>query len=290
LTLGDFTYHNTNQVSHKEARQYFALTKIQRLFFSFMLSLDLKIIVIVYNFVILIDSMTLEITAKESLKQMKSAGMHFGHQTRKWNPKMEPFIFGKKNGIHIINLVQTYFYYGIVSSFLTLAASQGQTFLFVGTKKQGAQLIAKAARRCDSFYVNQRWLGGMLTNWRTIRTSIQRLVKLEKTESLGGFANYPKKEAAALIKEKQRLHKYLGGVKGMTKRPDVVIIIGQSEEMHAVYECQKLGIPCVTILDTDCDPSLTDFFIPANDDSIASIQWILTGFIEAIQKGQKNIQ
>lgn len=229
----------------------------------------------------------LYLTPKQTLKKMIYAGMHFGHQAKNWNPKMAPYIYTERNGIHIIDLIQTYTHLEEVCSFLTESAAQGKTFLFVGTKKQGARLIAKAALSCNSFYVNQRWLGGMLTNWKTIQTSLKKLVDLERQEKDGEFITYTKKEAANLIKEKERLQKYLGGLKAMTKLPDVVIIIGQSEEIHAVYECKKLGISSVTILDTDCDPSLADFFVPANDDSIASLQFLLTGFISAIQKGQK---
>ena len=203
---------------------------------------------------------------------------------------MAPYIYTERNGIHIIDLIQTYTYFQQVCSFLTQEASEGKTFLFVGTKKQGAKLVAKAALRCDSYFVNQRWLGGMLTNWKTIKTSLNKLVELERKETSGEFLNYSKKEASNLIKEKERLQKYLGGLKGMKKLPDVVIIVGQTEEIHAVYECKKLGISSVTILDTDCDPSLADLFIPANDDSIASLQFILTGFLESIKKGQKMIK
>lgn len=230
------------------------------------------------------------LTPKQTLKKMIHAGCHFGHQAKNWNPKMAPFIYTERNGIHIIDLIQTYTYYQRVCAFLTQSAAEGKTFLFVGTKKQGARLIAKAAARCDSYYVNQRWLGGMLTNWKTIQTSLKKFVELERQEQNGEFLNLTKKEAAGLIKEKQRLQKYLGGLKSMTKLPDVVIIIGQTEEIHAVYECRKCGISSVTILDTDCDPSLADLFVPANDDSIASLQFLLTGFIEAIQKGQKMAQ
>lgn len=230
---------------------------------------------------------TLSLTPKQAIKKMVFAGMHFGHQTKNWNPKMDPYIYTEKNGIHIIDLIQTYTQFKQVCTFLIEAASTGKTFLFVGTKKQGSALIAKAAKRCDSYYVNHRWLGGMLTNWKTIKTSLNKLIELEKQELNGEFLNYSKKEAANLIKEKERLQKYLGGLKGMTKLPDVVIIIGQTEEIHAVYECKKLGISSITILDTDCDPSLADLFIAANDDSIASLQFILTGFLEAVQKGKK---
>ena len=234
--------------------------------------------------------MTPTLTPKQTIKKMIYAGMHFGHQKKNWNPKMAPYIYTERNGIHIIDLIQTYIHFQQVCSFLTQSAAEGKTFLFVGTKKQGARLIAKAALRCDSFFVNQRWLGGMLTNWQTIQTSLKKLIELERQEQSGEFLNYTKKEASSLIKEKERLQKYLGGLKAMKKLPDVVIIIGQTEEIHAVYECQKLGISSVTILDTDCDPSLADLFVPANDDSIASLQFLLTGFIEAIQKGQKKAQ
>jgi small subunit ribosomal protein S2 len=234
--------------------------------------------------------MTTSLTPKQTIKKMIYAGMHFGHQKKNWNPKMAPYIYTERNGIHIIDLIQTYIHFQQVCLFLTQAAAEGKTFLFVGTKKQGAKLVAKAALRCDSFYVNQRWLGGMLTNWKTIQTSLVKLIELERKEITGELFNYSKKETAMLLKEKERLLKYLGGLKGMTKLPDVVIIVGQTEEIHAVYECKKLGISSVTILDTDCDPSLADLFIPANDDSIASLQFILTGFLESIKKGQKMMQ
>lgn len=230
------------------------------------------------------------LTPKQAIKKMIYAGMHFGHQKRNWHPKMAPYIYTERNGIHIIDLIQTYTYLQQVCSFLTACAKDGKTFLFVGTKKQASGLIAKTASMCHSYYVNQRWLGGMLTNWQTIRTSLGRLIELENRELNGEFLNYSKKEAANLIKEKERLQKYLGGLKGMQKLPDVVIIIGQTEEIHAVYECRKLGISSVTILDTDCNPSLADFFVPANDDSIASLQFILTGFVESILNGQKQFQ
>ena len=231
--------------------------------------------------------MTTTLTPKQTIKKMIYAGMHFGHQKKNWHPKMAPYIYTERNGIHIIDLIQTYTHFQEVCKFLVQSASEGKTFLFVGTKKQGSQLVAKAAIACNSFYVNQRWLGGMLTNWKTIKTSLDKLIELENKEERGELLNYSKKEASSLLKEKERLQKYLGGLKGMKKRPDIVIIIGQSEEMHAVYECQKLGISTVTILDTDCDPTLADFFIPANDDSIASLQFILTGFVESIVKGRK---
>lgn len=220
------------------------------------------------------------------IDEMVKTGVHFGHQAKKWNPKMAPYIYAEKNGIHIIDLVQTYFFLKKACNFLTSEAAQGKTFLFVGTKKQASRLIAKVALNCDSFYVNQRWLGGMLTNWRTIKTSIEKLNQLQNIE----YSNYSKKEIANLKKEKDRLQKYLGGLKNMTSIPDVVIIIGQPEELNAVRECQKLGLRSVTILDTDCDPTLADLFVPANDDSVACLQIILNEFVEAIKKGQKQFQ
>src|SRR5947209_292587 len=218
---------------------------------------------------------------------MVQVGMHFGHQARKWNPKMAPYIYAERNGVHIIDLIQTYSHLKQVSQFLEESASKGKTFLFVGTKKQASRLIAKTALQCDSFFVNQRWLGGMLTNWKTIKTSIIKLNDLELREKRGEFERLPKKEAATCKKEKERLEKYLGGLKKMFSIPDVVIIIGQPQEMNAVHECQKLGIRSVTILDTDCDPTLADLFVPANDDSVASLRLILNQFLESIRKGQK---
>lgn len=225
-----------------------------------------------------------------TLEQMVNAGMHFGHQSRKWNPKMAPYIYGERNGIHLIDLVQTFTKLNEVKSFLTEQAAQGKTFLFVGTKTQASRLVSKAAVDANSFYVNHRWLGGMLTNWKTIRTSLANLDRLEALESNGGFDQLPKKEAANLKKVQERLTRYLGGLKGMSRIPDVVIIIGQPDEITAVYECNRLGIRTVTILDTDCDPSLADMVVPANDDSVASIQLLLQEFVSSIQDGKREWQ
>nr|YP_009538409.1 ribosomal protein S2 [Capsosiphon fulvescens]AWX64098.1 ribosomal protein S2 [Capsosiphon fulvescens] len=221
-----------------------------------------------------------------TLEMMVSAGMHLGHEARKWNPKMKPFIYTQKDNIHIIDLIDTYFRLNQVSKFLTETASQGQTVLFVGTKKQASKLIEKAAISCDSYYVNEKWLGGMLTNWQTIQLSIQKLKDLETRLGHGFLEKLPKKEAALKLKQKQKLEKYLGGMKTMTRLPNVVVIIGQGEEMNAVNECKKLGIRSITVLDTDCDPTLADLFIPANDDSIPSIQLILNTCVDAIQTGK----
>nr|AOC61454.1 ribosomal protein S2 [Rhexinema sarcinoideum] len=222
-----------------------------------------------------------------TLEQMVGAGMHFGHQARKWNPKMKPYIYAQKDSIHIIDLIATYTHLNQATKFLTESVSNGQKVLFVGTKKQASQLVAKAALECDSFYVNEKWLGGQLTNWETIKLSIQKLKSFETKEQHGFFEKLPKKEAALLKKEKEKLGRYLNGIKNMKTLPDIVIIIGQLEEMNAVKECQKLGLRTITILDTDCDPSLADFKIPANDDSISSIKLLLGEFVDAIKKGHQ---
>lgn len=223
-----------------------------------------------------------------TLEQMVAAGMHFGHQARKWNPKMKPYIYAQRDSLHIIDLISTYTHVNQVSKFLTDAAAVNKKVLFVGTKKQASQLIAKAALDCDSFYVNEKWLGGQLTNWQTIKLSIQKLKSLQTKEQHGFLEKLPKKEAARLKKDKEKLGKYLNGIINMEKIPDIVIIIGQSEEINAVRECKKLGIRTITVLDTDCDPSLADLFIPANDDSISSIKLLLGECVQAIKKGQQN--
>jgi small subunit ribosomal protein S2 len=222
-----------------------------------------------------------------TLEQMLDAGVHFGHQVRRWNPKMEPFIYGERNGIHIIDIVQTLSCLEEISEFLTKEASQGKTILFVGTKRQAAPIIQTAAIESNSYFVNQRWLGGMLTNWSTMTTCIDKLKTIEKQDEMGVLANLPKKEVALINKRREKLEKFFGGIKTMSKQPDIVILVGQPREMNAVLECNKLGIRTITILDTNCDPSLADLFIPANDDSIRSVELILGELTEAIKKGQK---
>jgi small subunit ribosomal protein S2 len=222
-----------------------------------------------------------------TLEQMVAAGMHFGHQARKWNPKMKPYIYSQKDNIHIIDLIETYNHVNQACKFLTESTADGKKVLFLGTKKQASQLIAKAALECDSFYVNQKWLGGMLTNWQTIKLSLEKLKSIENQEQHGFLDKLPKKEAALLKKEKDKLDKCLGGLKNMTELPAIVIIIGQLEEMNAVRECKKLGIRTITLLDTNCNPSLADLIIPANDDSISSIKLLLGEFVESIKKGQQ---
>ena len=225
-----------------------------------------------------------------NFQEMVKAQMHIGHETSKWHPKMEPYIYSKKNGMYFINLTKTLSHLKKVCQFLEKAASQGKTFLFVGTKKPASKLIAKAACECNSHFVNTRWLGGILTNWESIQFSIKKLRELEIKEKNKEFDNLPKKQAATYKKHKQKLEKYLSGLQNMKAIPDVVIIIGQLQEMNAVKECKKLNLRNVTILDTDCNPLLADLFIPANDDAVSSIKIILNELVQAIISGQTIFQ
>lgn len=221
-----------------------------------------------------------------TIDKMFQMGLHLGHQSKQVNPKMSPYICGKKRGEHVIDLVQTYFFLKKASRFLAKSASQKKTFLFVSRKKQLTELIATIAPKCNSFYVNQRWLGGLLTNWETVKKSLDKLAYFERQEKSGILANLSKKELASWKRQKDRLNRELGGLRGMVRLPDVVIVIGQPESINAVRECRKLGIPNLTILDTNCDPTLADIFIPANDDSVTSLRFLLTTFVRAIQRGQ----
>lgn len=221
-----------------------------------------------------------------SLAQMMESGVHFGHQTRRWNPKMSPYIYTSRNGVHIIDLVQTAQLMEEAYTFMRTAAEQGKKFLFIGTKRQAAGIIAQEASRCGAYYVNQRWLGGMLTNWTTIKTRVERLKDLERREESGALDLLPKKEAAVLRREMEKLQKYLGGIKLMRKIPDVVLIVDQKREYNAVQECQKLGLTIVSLLDTNCDPDVVDIPIPANDDAIRSIKLIIGKLADAIYEGR----
>lgn len=221
-----------------------------------------------------------------SLSQLLEAGVHFGHKAHRWNPKMFPYIYSEVNNIHILDLIQSATLLKKAMRYLETAASQNKTVLFVGTKRQATTLIAQEAKRSNSYYVNHRWLGGMLTNWATMKERIEKLKDLEKQESEGTFDLLTKKEGALRRKELTKLRKYLDGIKSMTKLPDVVIIIDQRREMTAVAECRKLGIPVVSILDTNCDPDLVDIPIPGNDDAVRSIKLILTLLTDSIIKGQ----
>ena len=221
-----------------------------------------------------------------SLAEMLEAGVHFGHQTRRWNPKMDTYIYTARNGVHIIDLVQTAQLMEDAYSYMRQASEQGKKFLFVGTKRQAAGIIAQEASRCGAYYVNQRWLGGMLTNWETIKTRVERLKQLESRETSGALDLLPKKEGSMLRRELGKLQKYLGGIKMMRKVPDIVIIVDQRREYNAILECEKLSLPIVSMLDTNCDPDLVDIPIPANDDAIRSIKLVVGKLADAIYEGR----
>ena len=227
--------------------------------------------------------------AEINLAQLLEAGVHFGHKAYRWNPKMFPYIYTERSNIHILDLVQSAQLLKQANKYVQLEAEKDKTFLFVGTKRQASSLIAQEAKRCGSYYVNHRWLGGMLTNWVTLKSRIERLKVLEKEEADLVFDLLPKKEASLRKKELEKLRKHLNGIKNMSKLPDVVIIVDQKREITAVRECRKLGIPIVSILDTNCDPDLVDVPIPGNDDAVRSIKLILQSLSESIKAGQTNL-
>nr|YP_009396805.1 ribosomal protein S2 [Ophidocladus simpliciusculus]ARW65991.1 ribosomal protein S2 [Ophidocladus simpliciusculus] len=221
-----------------------------------------------------------------SLEELLEAGVHFGHQSRRWNPKMFPYIYTERNGIHIIDLVQTAQLLNDAYDFIKKLSQQGKTFLFLGTKRQAAGVVSREAIRSNSFYVNQRWLGGMLTNWITIKSRVDRLNELEQKDELGEIDILPKKEASIIRKELDRLRKHLNGIKYMQKLPDLVIVVDQKKETTAIQECIKLGIPTICMLDTNCNPEIIDVPIPANDDAIRSIRLVLSKIADAILEGR----
>jgi len=221
-----------------------------------------------------------------SLTELLEAGVHFGHQARRWNPKMFPYIYTERNGIHIIDLVQTAQLLTEAYEFVKTCSQEGKTFLFLGTKRQAAGIIAQEAIRSQSYYVNQRWLGGMLTNWFTIKSRVNRLKDLEKQDEEGLIDLLPKKEGAMIRRELTKLKKHLDGIKEMKKLPDLVIIVDQKRESTAIQECLKLKIPIICILDTNCNPELIDIPIPANDDAIRSIKLVVGKIADAILEGR----
>ena len=222
-----------------------------------------------------------------SMKQLLEAGVHFGHQTRRWNPKMAPYIYTERNGIYIIDLQKTAKKLDEAYNFVRDTAAQGGNILFVGTKKQAQDAIREEAARCGGYYVNARWLGGMMTNFRTMRTRIDRLAQLRKMEEDGTFAMLPKKEVIQLQGEIAKLEKYLGGVKEMKKLPAALFIVDPRKERNAIAEAKKLNIPIVAIVDTNCDPDEIDYVIPGNDDAIRAIKLIASVMANAIQEGRQ---
>ena len=221
-----------------------------------------------------------------TLSQLLEAGVHFGHKAYRWNPKMFPYIYSEVNNIHILDLVQSATLLKEANNYVEKAARDGKTFLFIGTKRQASTLIAQEAKRCDSFYVNHRWLGGMLTNWSTLKERIEYLKNLEQQEADNTFDLLTKKEATLRRKELKKLRRHLDGIKSMKSVPDIAIVIDQKREMTAIRECRKLKIPVVSILDTNCDPDLVDIPIPGNDDAVRSIKLILKSLTDNIISGK----
>jgi small subunit ribosomal protein S2 len=225
-----------------------------------------------------------------SMKQLLEAGVHFGHQTRRWNPKMSRYIFTERNGIYIIDLQKTVKKVEEAYNFVRQLAEEGKTILFVGTKKQAQESVQEEAERCGMYFVNQRWLGGTLTNFNTIQKRIDRLHELERMEEDGTFDVLPKKEVILLRKEKERLEKFLGGIKGMKEMPGALFIIDPRKERIAVAEAKKLGIPIVAIVDTNCDPDEVDYVIPGNDDAIRAVKLLTAKLADAILEGKQGEQ
>lgn len=219
------------------------------------------------------------------MKQLIDAGVHFGHRSSRWNPKMRPYIYGERSGRHIIDLAQTRVALDRACQFLENMAKQKKNIVFVGTKKQAAEMVESQATRCGAYYVNRRWLGGMLTNFETIRARINRLRELEDSRTSGDFYRMPKKEQAVKMREYEKLSKFLGGLKNMRGRPDVIVVVDQKRENTALLEAKKLGITTLVLLDTDGDPDGIDYVVPANDDSVSSVRLLLGSLADAILRG-----
>jgi small subunit ribosomal protein S2 len=225
-----------------------------------------------------------------SMKQLLEAGVHFGHQTRRWNPKMKPYIYTERNGIYILDLQQTVKLIDVAYAFVRSIADKKGSILFVGTKKQAQEAIEAESKRCGMFYVNSRWLGGMLTNFRTMRQRVARMNKLFDMETKGDFAVLPKKEVVKLVAERDKLVKNLAGVSGMTKMPDAIFVVDPRKEHLAIAEARKLKIPVVGIVDTNCDPDEVDYIIAGNDDAIRAIKLIVGCMADAVIEGHQGEQ
>ncbi len=223
--------------------------------------------------------------ANITMKELLEAGVHFGHQTKRWNPRMKEYIFGERNGIYIIDLQKTLKMFKEASKFVQDLAAEGRIILFVGTKRQAQDAIAEEAQRCSMFYVNQRWLGGLLTNWVTIQKSVKRLKELDEMATDGRYDLLPKKEVIKLERERKHLQANLAGIKNMTRLPDAIFVIDSNKEQIAVREARKLGIPVVAVVDTNCDPSEVDYVIPGNDDALRAIRLFTSKISESIAEG-----
>ena len=221
-----------------------------------------------------------------AIKDLLEAGVHFGHQTRRWNPKMKPYIFGTRNGIYIVDLSKTATLFGEAEAFVRDLAANGKTVLFVGTKRQAQDIVVEEAKRCGMFFVNQRWLGGLLTNFVTIQRSIARLRDLEAMAEDGRYETFSKKEIARKEKEKRKLHKNLDGIRHMSRLPDALFVVDTQKEKIAVDEARKLKIPVIGIVDTNCDPDDVDFVIPGNDDALRSLKLFLSRIADAAIAGR----
>jgi small subunit ribosomal protein S2 len=224
-----------------------------------------------------------------TMKELLEAGVHFGHQAKRWNPKMKKYIFGERNGIYIIDLQKTLKLFKEAYEFVRTSAGQGKDILFVGTKKQAQDAITEEAKRCGMYYVSNRWLGGMLTNFATIRKSIDRLKKIEKMKEDGTYDKLTKKEVAGLEKERTKLEKILSGIKTMTQPPSMIFVIDPRKETIAVQEANKLNIPVVAVVDTNCDPDNIDYVIPGNDDAIRAIRLMAAKMADAVIEGRQAI-
>ncbi|MCE5197040.1 MAG: 30S ribosomal protein S2 [Negativicutes bacterium] len=222
-----------------------------------------------------------------SMKQLLEAGVHFGHQTRRWNPKMAPYIFTERNGIYIIDLQKTVKKIEQAYAFIRQVSQEGGTVLFVGTKKQAQEAMEEESKRCEMYFVNQRWLGGTLTNFQTIQKRIHRLQELRVMAENGTFEVLPKKEVINLRHEMEKLEKFLGGISSMTKLPDALFVIDPRKEKNAISEAKRLGIPVVAIVDTNCDPDEVDYVIPGNDDAIRAVKLLASKIADAIIEGRQ---
>jgi small subunit ribosomal protein S2 len=220
-----------------------------------------------------------------TMKELLEAGVHFGHQTKRWNPKMKEYIFGERNGIYIIDLQKTLKMFKEASKFVQELAAEGKIVLFVGTKRQAQDAIAEEATKCGGFYINQRWLGGLLTNWVTVQKSVKRLKELDEMATDGRYELLPKKEVIKLERERKHLQANLAGIKNMSRLPDAVFVIDSNKEQIAVREARKLGIPVVAVVDTNCDPSEVDYVIPGNDDALRAIRLFTSKISDSIAEG-----